>query len=96
MKCKFCDGNVIEFNGNYACDKCSMLYELKDNELINLTCPTCLSMLEDGKCKFCEKEIVLNDEEEEAIMYCPDCGERLDIKGHCHTCGTKTDVTFDE
>lgn len=96
MKCEFCDGNIIEFNENYICDECGVLFTKKDGVLVNITCPKCFSTLEDGICKFCEKEIILEDEEEEAILYCPECGETLDIKGHCHSCGSKTDVTFEE
>lgn len=96
MKCNFCDGNIIEFNGNYICDKCAVLYKKENDKFINISCPKCASILEDGVCKFCEKEIVIEDDEEEAILYCPECGEPLDIKGHCKACGSKIDVTFEK
>ena len=94
MKCKYCDGNIIEFKENYICDKCGLLYKKENDEFVNLNCPKCLSDLVDGKCPYCENEIVIKDDDEEEALFCPDCGFALDINGKCKECGTKVDVTF--
>ena len=65
MTCKYCEGNLIEFNKNYACDKCGTLYKKENEEFINITCPKCGGELENGVCTYCTNEIVIKDEEEE-------------------------------
>ena len=96
MKCKHCEGKIIEFNNNYVCDKCGTLYKLLDDELINITCYKCGTDLIDGVCPYCENEIVIDGEDEEEALFCPDCGFALDINGKCKECGTKVDLTFTE
>lgn len=95
MKCKFCEGNIIEFNDNYICEKCGTLFKKENDELVNINCPKCLSELIDGKCPYCENEIVINGEDEEEALFCPDCGFALDVHGHCKECGSKVNITFE-
>lgn len=96
MTCKYCEGNLIEFNESYACDKCGTLYKKENEEFINITCPKCGGELENGVCTYCTNEIVIKDEEEEEALFCPECGTALNIHGHCPECGSKMDITFEE
>lgn len=96
MKCLNCEGNLLSLNESFICDKCGIMYKLENDKLIGLTCPKCSGEMIDGKCNYCEKEVILEDEEEELILYCPDCGEVLDLDGKCKACGNKIDITFEE
>lgn len=96
MKCLFCEGTVLKLKENYVCEKCGMIYEMVDQKLVNLFCPECNGELTDGKCLYCETVIVVSDEEEEEVLYCPECGTPLNVDGNCKECGTKIDIAFEE
>lgn len=95
MKCKYCNGNLVGVEDLLVCDKCGTSFKNINEEIIDVTCYKCGGDLVDGKCEYCETEIVIKDEDEEEALYCPDCGEPLNIHGNCDACGTKIDITFE-